>query len=83
MLTVAAPRGYRNREQAAIDPTKIVRKRPPDMLIDTALCEELFHTATGTAFADILVMVTGKPGRFAASGFGVDCAAAHTVALGS
>jgi hypothetical protein len=32
MLTVAAPRGYRNREQAAIDPTKIARKRPPDML---------------------------------------------------
>src|SRR5246127_857363 len=25
------------------------------MLIDTALCEELFHTATGTAFADIVV----------------------------
>src|SRR5258708_21991886 len=25
------------------------------MLIETALCEELFHTATGTAFADILV----------------------------
>src|SRR6201997_4528683 len=25
------------------------------MLIDTALCEELFHTAAGTAFADILV----------------------------
>jgi hypothetical protein len=25
------------------------------MLIDMALCEELFHTATGTAFADILV----------------------------
>src|SRR5947208_12367669 len=25
------------------------------MLIDTALCEELFHTATGTAFADIMV----------------------------
>jgi hypothetical protein len=25
------------------------------MLFDTALCEELFHTATGTAFADLLV----------------------------
>jgi hypothetical protein len=25
------------------------------MLIDTALCEELFHTAAGTAFADIVV----------------------------
>src|SRR6266568_5488496 len=25
------------------------------MLIDMALCEELFHTATGTAFADIMV----------------------------
>jgi hypothetical protein len=25
------------------------------MLIDIALCEDLFHTATGTAFADILV----------------------------
>src|SRR5437868_4797301 len=25
------------------------------MLIDTALCQGLFHTATGTAFADILI----------------------------
>src|SRR2546429_9654455 len=25
------------------------------MLMDLALCEELFHTATGTAFADILL----------------------------
>jgi hypothetical protein len=25
------------------------------MLIDMALCEELFHTATGTAFADIMI----------------------------
>jgi hypothetical protein len=25
------------------------------MLIDTALCEKLFHTATGTAFADVVV----------------------------
>ena len=25
------------------------------MLIDIALCENLFHTATGTAFADIIV----------------------------
>jgi hypothetical protein len=25
------------------------------MLIEMALCEELFHTAAGTAFADILV----------------------------
>jgi hypothetical protein len=25
------------------------------MLIDMALCEELFHTATGSAFADIMV----------------------------
>jgi hypothetical protein len=28
---------------------------PSDMLIDIALCEELFHTATGTAFADIII----------------------------
>src|SRR3954451_10270559 len=26
-----------------------------DMLIDIGQCEELFHTATGTAFADLLV----------------------------
>jgi hypothetical protein len=25
------------------------------MLIDIALCEDLFHTTTGTAFADIIV----------------------------
>jgi hypothetical protein len=25
------------------------------MLIDIELCENLFHTATGTAFADIIV----------------------------
>jgi hypothetical protein len=28
---------------------------PSDMLIDIALCEEPFHTATGTAFADIII----------------------------
>ena len=28
---------------------------PSDMVIDIALCEELFHTATGTAFADIII----------------------------
>jgi hypothetical protein len=28
---------------------------PSDMLIDIAQCEELFHTATGTAFADITI----------------------------
>src|SRR5215475_7376962 len=33
----------------------IVRKTLGQLLIDMALCEELFHTAAGTAFADILV----------------------------
>jgi hypothetical protein len=28
---------------------------PSDMLIDIALCEELFHTAAGAAFADIII----------------------------
>jgi hypothetical protein len=28
---------------------------PSDMLLDIALCEELFHTATGTAFSDIMI----------------------------
>jgi hypothetical protein len=26
-----------------------------NMLIDIALCEELFHTASGTAFADVVI----------------------------
>jgi hypothetical protein len=33
------------------------------MLTEIAACGELFHIATGTAFADIQSMVTGKPGQ--------------------
>ena len=58
----------------------------PEMLIEIAACGELFHTAAGTAFADLLVdghretpspifwsMVTGKLGPSVASAFEAGC----------
>ena len=56
------------------------RRRPDerDMLTQIEACGELFHTATGAAFADLLSMVIEKPGPSAASAFAVGCVAAIT-----
>ena len=48
------------------------------MLTALGLWGELFHTAVGTAFADIPPRAIGKPGRYAANGFGVGCGGAIT-----
>jgi hypothetical protein len=48
------------------------------MLIDMALCEELFHTATGTAFADIMVDGHRETSPIRSKRFEVGCGAAIT-----
>jgi hypothetical protein len=40
------------------------------MLLELAASAELFHTANGTVFADVMIDGHGKPGPFAASGSG-------------
>jgi hypothetical protein len=51
------------------------------MLIELAASAELFHTANGTAFADLMIDGHRKPGRFAASGSGRGCGAVTTKRL--
>src|SRR5262245_44455108 len=52
--------------------------RLADMLTQIAACSELFHTATGTAYAISWSMVTGKPGPSAASASAAGCVAVIT-----